>query len=432
MRTRAHQSADPRDQPVPPPARAQSGRLVPVGTGGARRARGARTSRSSSASATRPATGATSWSASPSRTSASPALMNEHFVCIKVDREERPDLDQIYMSAVQMLTGHGGWPLTVFLTPDRRAVLRRHLLPARRPPRHAGLSARPARRLGGLPREARRGPAAASSRSWPASQQGEQRRRLRRAPICRPTCRSTARARARRATTTTQHGGIGGAPKFPNTMVFSLFLRAWQTTGERQLPRHGRHHASTAWRRAASTISSAAASTATRSTRAGSCRTSRRCSTTTRCSCGSTSRAIRRPAIPRFAQVVARDARLRRARDDASRTAASTRRRTPTARARRASSSSGRPTRSRPPSAPEHAEIVCRFYDVTAGRQLRAQEHPQSPGRPRADGAALPASGRRDRRDPRRTRARRLLAPRARRASRRRATRRSSPAGTRS
>ncbi len=45
-------------------------------------------------------------------------LMNEHFVNIKVDREERPDLDQIYMSAVQMMTRHGGWPLTVFLTPD--------------------------------------------------------------------------------------------------------------------------------------------------------------------------------------------------------------------------------------------------------------------------------------------------------------------------
>ncbi len=45
-------------------------------------------------------------------------LMNERFVNIKVDREERPDLDQIYMNAVQMITGHGGWPLTVFLTPD--------------------------------------------------------------------------------------------------------------------------------------------------------------------------------------------------------------------------------------------------------------------------------------------------------------------------
>src|SRR5439155_7255362 len=44
-------------------------------------------------------------------------LMNENFVNIKVDREERPDLDQIYMNAVQMMTGSGGWPLTVFLLP---------------------------------------------------------------------------------------------------------------------------------------------------------------------------------------------------------------------------------------------------------------------------------------------------------------------------
>src|SRR5262245_39161365 len=46
------------------------------------------------------------------------AILNEHFVSIKVDREERPDLDQIYMTAVQMLTRHGGWPMSVFLTPD--------------------------------------------------------------------------------------------------------------------------------------------------------------------------------------------------------------------------------------------------------------------------------------------------------------------------
>jgi len=45
-------------------------------------------------------------------------LMNEHFVNIKVDREERPDVDQIYMNAVQMMTHHGGWPMTVFLTPE--------------------------------------------------------------------------------------------------------------------------------------------------------------------------------------------------------------------------------------------------------------------------------------------------------------------------
>jgi uncharacterized protein len=49
---------------------------------------------------------------------ATAALMNERFVNIKVDREERPDLDAIYMQAVQAMTGHGGWPMTVFLTPD--------------------------------------------------------------------------------------------------------------------------------------------------------------------------------------------------------------------------------------------------------------------------------------------------------------------------
>src|SRR5690348_9663312 len=45
-------------------------------------------------------------------------LMNERFVCIKVDREERPDVDAVYMEAVQLMTGHGGWPLNAFLTPE--------------------------------------------------------------------------------------------------------------------------------------------------------------------------------------------------------------------------------------------------------------------------------------------------------------------------
>ncbi|TRX72407.1 thioredoxin domain-containing protein [Carboxylicivirga sp. M1479] len=49
-------------------------------------------------------------------------LMNEHFICIKVDREERPDVDKIYMEAVQMLTGRGGWPLNCFALPDGRPV----------------------------------------------------------------------------------------------------------------------------------------------------------------------------------------------------------------------------------------------------------------------------------------------------------------------
>src|SRR5210317_2161448 len=45
-------------------------------------------------------------------------LLNRHFVSIKVDREERPDLDRIYMNAVQAMTGSGGWPMSVFLTPE--------------------------------------------------------------------------------------------------------------------------------------------------------------------------------------------------------------------------------------------------------------------------------------------------------------------------
>src|SRR5213592_2141665 len=49
-------------------------------------------------------------------------VMNENFVNIKVDREERPDLDQIYMAAVQMMTGSGGWPMTVFLLPSGEPI----------------------------------------------------------------------------------------------------------------------------------------------------------------------------------------------------------------------------------------------------------------------------------------------------------------------
>src|SRR5205809_2558948 len=48
---------------------------------------------------------------------ATAALMNERFVCVKVDREERPDVDSVYMDAVVALSGQGGWPMTVFLTP---------------------------------------------------------------------------------------------------------------------------------------------------------------------------------------------------------------------------------------------------------------------------------------------------------------------------
>ena len=66
-------------------------------------------------------------------------LMNEHYVCIKVDREERPDLDQIYMNAVQLLTGRGGWPMSVFLTPDLKPFYGGTYWPPEPRMGHAGL-----------------------------------------------------------------------------------------------------------------------------------------------------------------------------------------------------------------------------------------------------------------------------------------------------
>ena len=58
-------------------------------------------------------------------------FLNETFVCIKVDREERPDIDAVYMSACQMLTGSGGWPLTIFMTPDKKPFFAATYLPKR-------------------------------------------------------------------------------------------------------------------------------------------------------------------------------------------------------------------------------------------------------------------------------------------------------------
>ncbi|NQT36809.1 MAG: thioredoxin domain-containing protein, partial [Planctomycetes bacterium] len=59
------------------------------------------------------------------------AFMNEHFVAVKVDREERPDLDHIYMEAVQVMVGRGGWPLSVFLTPEGKPFFGGTYWPAR-------------------------------------------------------------------------------------------------------------------------------------------------------------------------------------------------------------------------------------------------------------------------------------------------------------
>ena len=143
--------------------------------------------------------------------------MNELFVSIKVDREERPDVDDVYMKAVQLLIGRGGWPLTAFLTPDRRPFHGGNVLPARRPSRTARIPARAPSGRAGVSRAPRR---RRSSHRGPG-------RRHRSAPSSAgPTSRG---ARSRRCPTRAaeallrhvdrRHGGLGGAPKFPHTQA---------------------------------------------------------------------------------------------------------------------------------------------------------------------------------------------------------------------
>ena len=212
-------------------------------------------------------------------------VMNEHFVCIKVDREERPDLDTIYMNALQVLTREGGgWPLS--RVPDARpdAVLRRHLLPARRPLRartgraSSKLLAGDPRRLGEPPRP-HHARSARTSRSYLKGMSGLEASDT----ALSPELLSNALAVLRRSFDPT-HGGFGSAPKFPHALELRLLLRLAPAVRRPDRAAHGPAHAGRRWPAAACTTSSAAASPATASTRSGSCRTSRRCSTTTRCS----------------------------------------------------------------------------------------------------------------------------------------------------
>ena len=85
---------------------------------------------------------------------ATAAVMNELFVNIKVDREERPDIDQIYMHSLHALGEQGGWPLTMFLTPKGEPILGRHLFSKRSPLRPAGFRRRAAGGRSCVPRGA--------------------------------------------------------------------------------------------------------------------------------------------------------------------------------------------------------------------------------------------------------------------------------------
>ncbi len=153
-------------------------------------------------------------------------LMNELFVNIKVDREERPDVDDIYMSAVQMLTGRGGWPMTVFLTPEGKPFyggtyfppVDRHNIPG-----FPRILTAVAQAYKERPQDVERATSQILSNLEKMTHRQETSR-----PLQIDTLASTTASLAQHVDHT--HGGLGGAPKFPNSMVFALFLRQYHTT----------------------------------------------------------------------------------------------------------------------------------------------------------------------------------------------------------
>jgi uncharacterized protein YyaL (SSP411 family) len=157
---------------------------------------------------------------------ATAAQMNEGFVCVKVDREERPDVDSVYMSATQALTGQGGWPMTVFATPDGRPFYCGTYYPAQ--PRH------------GLP--AFRQVLTAVSDAWTTRRQEleEAGGRIAAGIAARfdlgPPAPLSAELLDRAAEQLSasydeRFGGFGGAPKFPPSMVLEFLLRHHARTG---------------------------------------------------------------------------------------------------------------------------------------------------------------------------------------------------------
>jgi uncharacterized protein YyaL (SSP411 family) len=154
-------------------------------------------------------------------------LMNRHFVNIKVDREERPDLDQIYMNSVMALTGRGGWPMSVFLTPDLK-------------PFYGGTYWPPVSRMG-MPGfrdvleqvseawESRREQVLSGADELTAAIVSMGVPQAAPAQLSVSLLENAMRSLTRAADKT--NGGFGSAPKFPHPMDLRLLLRAWKRFG---------------------------------------------------------------------------------------------------------------------------------------------------------------------------------------------------------
>jgi hypothetical protein len=157
-------------------------------------------------------------------------FMNEHFVNIKVDREERPDLDELYMTAVQLLTGQGGWPLNLFLTPDRKPFFGgTYFPPEDRQGRPGFLTI--LQRVAQVYRENRGAVSEQAERLTHQLQQIAARSSVERLGLLTADLIRQAYLAAMQ-TFDPERGGFGTAPKFPHSLELSLFLRHWKRTGD--------------------------------------------------------------------------------------------------------------------------------------------------------------------------------------------------------
>jgi uncharacterized protein YyaL (SSP411 family) len=154
--------------------------------------------------------------------------MNERFVNIKVDREERPDLDQIYMSAVQMMTRHGGWPLTVFLTPDLIPFYGGTYFPPEDRHQMPGFP----RILAAVSEAYRSRPEEVRQSAWEILSElrrmglAQESSEVINAQLLDNAYHGLARSYDSR------HGGFGSAPKFPSSMNLEFLLRTYKRGGD--------------------------------------------------------------------------------------------------------------------------------------------------------------------------------------------------------
>ena len=155
------------------------------------------------------------------------ALLNKDFICIKVDREERPDIDSIYMAVCQMMTGRGGWPLTVILTPEKKPFFTGTYFPKESRFGMTGL-------IDLLPRIAkswqeRRDDLIASAEEISAALRSEQEPLVEDFPDISLLQKGYEELALR---FDPENGGFGHAPKFPAPHTLLFLLRFWKRTGE--------------------------------------------------------------------------------------------------------------------------------------------------------------------------------------------------------